>query len=392
MNILQVSHSFIPCYDSGGVVRSVYTLSKELASRGHKVTVYTTDGCTKRLDVEKNKRVNLDGLNVYYFSNISNTLRMRFKIATPVHLLCVIGKTIKNYDVVHIHEQRTIIAFIVAYYAKKNNIPVVIHARGSTTLERGRIFYKKVFDTFYGKRMVKNASKLIALTPNEAQQYQDIGADPQKIVIIPNAIETSLYDLLPIRGKFREKYNIKSSDKIILFLGRLNKIKGVDLLIESFALLTNDIKDSQLVIVGPDDGCLDRLNEMTTSLEIGHKVLFTGPLYEDDKLEAYVDADVYVLPSRYETFPNTVLEAAMCKTPVIVTERCGIAEMVKNNMGIVVGYDKESLKNGIHSLLTDNKRNDFIEKAHLFVRERFSQKVVVDEIENLYLDLIEELV
>lgn len=386
MNILQVSHSFIPCYDSGGVVRSVYTLSKELASRGHNVTVYTTDGCTKRLDVEKNKRVDLDGVNVYYFSNISNTLRMRFKIATPIHLLRIIGKTIKNFDVVHIHEQRTIIALIVAYYAKKNNIPIVIHARGSTTLERGRVFYKKVFDTFYGKKMVKNASKLIALTPVEAQQYHEIGADPQKIVIIPNAIETSLYDSLPSKGMFKEKYNIKSSDKLILFLGRLNQIKGVDLLVESFALLTNDIKDSQLVIVGPDDGCLDHLEELINRLKIKSKVLFTGPLYEDDKLEAYVDADVYVLPSRYETFPNTVLEAAICRTPVIVTERCGIAEMVQNNMGLVVKYDKKSLKKGIYTLLTA-KSDAFKDKGYSFVREKFSQKVVVDEIENIYMDL-----
>jgi glycosyltransferase involved in cell wall biosynthesis len=386
MNILQVSHSFIPCYDSGGVVRSVYTLSKELASRGHNVTVYTTDGCTKRLDVEKNKRVSLDGVNVYYFSNISNTLRMRFKIATPYHLLRIIGKTIKNYDVIHIHEQRTIIALIVAYYAKKNNIPIVIHARGSTTLERGRVFYKKVFDTFYGKKMVKNASKLIALTPAEAQQYQEIGADPQKIVIIPNAIETSLYDNLPPQGNFREKHNIQANEKMVLFLGRLNQIKGVDLLVESFALLTNDIKDSRLVIVGPDDGCLDHLEEMINRLKIKSKVLFTGPLYEDDKLEAYVDADVYVLPSRYETFPNTVLEAAICKTPVIVTERCGIAEMVKNNMGLVVKYDKESLKKGIYILLTA-KSDAFKDKGYSFVREKFSQKVVVDEIENIYRDL-----
>jgi len=386
MNILQVSHSFIPCYDSGGVVRSVYTLSKELASRGHNVTVYTTDGCTKRLDVEKNKRVSLDGVNVYYFSNISNTLRMRFKIATPYHLLRIIGKTIKNYDVIHIHEQRTIIALIVAYYAKKNNIPIVIHARGSTTLERGRVFYKKVFDTFYGKKMVKNTSKLIALTPAEAQQYQEIGADPQKIVIIPNAIETSLYDNLPPQGNFREKHNIQANEKMVLFLGRLNQIKGVDLLVESFALLTNDIKDSRLVIVGPDDGCLDHLEEMINRLKIKSKVLFTGPLYEDDKLEAYVDADVYVLPSRYETFPNTVLEAAICKTPVIVTERCGIAEMVKNNMGLVVKYDKESLKKGIYILLTA-KSDAFKDKGYSFVREKFSQKVVVDEIENIYRDL-----
>jgi glycosyltransferase involved in cell wall biosynthesis len=214
MNILQVSHSFIPCYDSGGVVRSVYTLSKELASRGHNVTVYTTDGCTKRLDVEKNKRVDLDGVNVYYFSNISNTLRMRFKIATPVHLLRVTGKTIKNYKVIHKHEPRTTIAWIVSYYARKHKIPYVVHARGSLTLTTGRTNFKKVFDLLFGKKTITEASKLVALTRDESKQYIEMGADPEKIEVIPNAIDLSLYESIPSQGELREKYGISSQDKI----------------------------------------------------------------------------------------------------------------------------------------------------------------------------------
>jgi glycogen synthase len=104
MNILQISQSFYPCFDSGGVVRAVYEISKELVAQGHDVTVYTTDGCTKRLDVEKNEIVTLDGIKVYYFSNLSNKLKIRLKVATPYHLFKIIRSVIKNFDIIHIHE------------------------------------------------------------------------------------------------------------------------------------------------------------------------------------------------------------------------------------------------------------------------------------------------
>lgn len=389
MNILQVSHSFLPCYDSGGVVRSVHTLSKGLLLLGHNVTVYTTDGCKKRLNVEKNKCVDFDGLNVFYFSNLSNTLRIRFKIATPYYLLRIINKSIQNFDIVHIHEQRTVIALIVAYFAKKHNIPFVIHARGSTTLESGRIYYKKVFDAIYGKKMLRNASKLIALNEVEFNQYKNMGADPQNIVIIPNGIDLSSYNQLPQKGVFRKKYHIENKEKIILFLGRLNIIKGLDLLINAFSLLTKQVDNIKLVIVGPDDGCIHKLKKLTNALELNEHIVFTGPLYENDKQEAYVDADIYVLPSRYETFPNTVLEAAVCQTPSIVTDRCGIADLVGKNMGLVVEWDKKSLKDGMYSLITDDgKRKELGIRGKIFVRENLDSKIVAEKIENLYKSII----
>jgi glycosyltransferase involved in cell wall biosynthesis len=87
-------------------------------------------------------------------------------------------------------------------------------------------------------------------------------------------------------------------------------------------------------------------------LGIKDKTTCTGPLYEDDKLAAYVDADVYVLPSRYEIFGNTVLEACACGTPVIVTDRCGVSDFV-SEFGYVSSFDKKELKETIIKVLTD---------------------------------------
>ena len=157
--------------------------------------------------------------------------------------------------------------------------------------------------------MFKYASRVIALTEAEVEQYKEVGVDTAKIEVVPNGINLSEYEDLPEKGEFRGKYDIKPDERIILYLGRLNKIKAPDLLIKSFAELSNEMKCVKLVMVGPDDGCMENLNHLLRSKDLEDKVLFTGPLYNQDKLEAYVDADIYVLPSLYETFPNTVIEA-----------------------------------------------------------------------------------
>lgn len=385
MKILQVSHSFIPCFDSGGVVRVVYEISKELSAKGHDVTVYTTDGCIKRLKVETNSQVELDGIRVYYFRNISNWLRMKLKLATPYYMLRVIRTEIRGFDVVHIHEHRTFTAVIAAHYAKKNKIPYVIQDHGSALPFFQKSMFKKVFDRVWGNGMFKHASKVIALTEAEVQQYKEIGVDESKIEVVPNGINLSEYEDQPEKGKFRKKYGISLDVRIVLYLGRLNRIKAPDLLIKSFVELSKEMKNVKLVMVGPDDGCMDYLNKLLKSNDLTDEVLFTGPLYNKDKLEAYVDADIYVLPSFYETFPNTVIESCACGTPVVITDRCGISDMINDKVGLVVEYDKNSLKEGLkHMLQDDALREKFESECKDFVGKYFNIDSVIDKLENVY--------
>ena len=125
---------------------------------------------------------------------------------------------------------------------------------------------------------------------------------------------------------------------MILFLGRLHPIKGVDLLIRAFETVSKEIDNCMLVIAGPDDGSLSESKKLTKKFNFCKRVLFTGSNIWSRKLSADVDADVYVLPSLYESFSNTVLEAWARGTPVIVTESCAISTAVRD-AGIVVKRD-----------------------------------------------------
>jgi len=202
---------------------------------------------------------------------------------------------------------------------------------------------------------------------------------------VPNGIDLFEFDNLPKRGEFRRKYGLGSDQKIILYLGRIHKIKGLDLLAKAFAQVLNDF-DVKLVITGPDDGYLPTLIRLIKELEIEEKVLFTGPLYGEDKLEAYVDADVYVLPSFYEIFGITVLEALACGTPVIVTDRCGLADVINGQAGLVVPYDKEQLQHALLNMLGNVKmRQQFGEKGKLLVCEKFDWEKIAEQVESVYI-------
>lgn len=386
MKILQVTSFFKPSWEAGGIARTSYQLAKRLAEK-HDVTVVTTDGFKERLILKKNQPVQFEDMRVFYFRNISQKLAGK-NVALPLSLLYKAGDLVKNYDVIHVHTFRTFLAAIICHFAKKFDVPYVLQSHGSTLYHSHKEKLKKLFDLFYGQKILQNASYVIALNEMEAEHYGKMGIEEDKIIIIPNGMDLSEYRLLPKRGQFKKKYGIKKNEKIILYLGRIHHIKGLDLLVDAFANLTEEMDDIRLVLAGPDDGFLAHLKSQIKDLQLEDKVVITGPLYDSDKLEVYVDAHVYVLPSRYDTFPNTVLEACACGTPPIITNRCGIAEFFVP-LDLVVKFDKRDLVDKLRELLKDEcAASDAGKKVRDLVEEKFDMQKIIDEYLELYEDVV----
>ena len=374
MKILQVIHYFSPLH-GGGSINVVYYLSKQLTKRGHEVTIFSSD-----FELDKEYIHSLDGVRVVLFHYIANIGSM---LITP-KMTGLLDKEIRNFDVIHMQNFRTYQNIIVHKFAKKHNIPYILQAHGSLSRIMGKKGLKYLFDVFFGYKILRDASIVIASTKIEAEQYKNMGVDENKIEIIPNGFDQSEYENLPDKEVFREKYGIKRNEKIVLYLGRLHKIKGIDLLVEAFSNLIYKMDDVKLVIAGPDDGFLSILKTQIEDLKIGNKIVFTGPLSEKDKLGAYVDADVYVLPSVYENFGITVLEACACSTPIIVTNRCGIADMVEK-VGLVVEYNKDQLQDAMFKMLSDDGlRRRCGEKGKQLVMKELVWDKVVAKIEVIY--------
>lgn len=382
MKILQVIEFFSP--NHGGSARSSYEISKQLQKKGHEVTVLTTD-----FQITNDFIDSLDGVEVILFHCQLNIGGLLISSSMNEYL----KENIDKFDIIHMHNFRTYQNIVVHYYAKKHGIPYILQPRGSVpTISKSKL--KKIFDYIFGYSIIKDASKIIASSKIESDQYLDVFPDlkTEKVVHIPNGIDLKTYQNLSNKGDFKKKYSISADEKTILFLSRIHERKGADILIEGFSELKNKLENVKLVIAGPDEGYLDKLKLIVSKLDIEENVIFPGPLYGKNKMEAYVDADVFVLPSkdRYESFGNVVLEACACGTSVIVTNNCGVLEWINDEVGYVVECDKEQLKDAIIKVLSDEvSRKRFGENCKELSR-KFSWGATVEIIELVYKDLLEE--
>ncbi len=388
MKVLQVIPYFVPAWDYGGPLRGCYTLSRELVKRGHEVTVFTTDALNETQRVSIKEEI-LDGIQVKRFRNLNNYIAYRHNISTPVRMCITTGLKIKTLDIIHIREYRTLTNIFICQYALKHHIPYILQAHGSLPRIIAKQKLKYVYDILVGYRILRNATKVIALTPLEAEEYESMGVNREKIEIVPNGVVLSEFDTLPEKGRFRRKYGISDNHKIILFVGRIHVKKRLDVLSKAFAILLSKIATTKLVIIGPDDGYLPTVKKLINELRLEEKVLLLGPLYDVEKLEAYVDADVFVLPTIHDTFPNTILESCACGTPVIVTDRCQIKDEIIGKAGLVTSCDKDELAEAIMRILDDAKLSqEFSDGGKLLVREKFNSEVIADQFERIYNDCI----
>jgi glycosyltransferase involved in cell wall biosynthesis len=394
MRILQVIPYFPPAYAFGGPVKAAYQISRELAKRGHEVVVYTTDAKDFSSRLEETDFSNaVEGLKVYRFRNLSLTLVKKLKLFITPQLILSARKEVKEFDVIHLHEYRTFQNIVIHHYACKYNVPYVLQVHGS--LPRIVVWQrlKWIYDFLFGYKLLRDAPKVIALSEVEAGQYKNMGVPEEKIAIIPNGIDLSEYAELPHEGVFKRKFNIPEDNKVILYLGRIHKIKGIDFLIRAYAHLKNEKKYKNIVltIVGPDDGFLSEVKSLVRSLGISRSVVFIESLYGKEKLSAYVDSDIIVLPSRYETFPNVVLEAYACSKPVIASDVEAMQDIVlhgETGLLFQAGNVKE-LTNAIEYMLTHPEEAERMGRnARRLVEEKFSIDRIVTQLEKNYEKII----
>lgn len=388
MKILQVTNFFKPSFEAGGVARSAFSLSKYLSKNGHEITVYTTNRSLYDTHVETNKKVFLDGIEVYYFENLRKYLGNIPPL--PYYSPFVARDQIKKFDVIHIHEHRTLLATVVCYYAIKYGIPYVIQPRGSIP-KSIKSRQKSLFDCFFGESIISNAKHVIASSKIESEQYKDVfpKLNDKLISHIPNGIDFEIYKHLPKEGNFKEKHSVDSNCRIVLFLSRIHERKGADILIEAFKIVKNIYENVILIIAGPDDGYLDTLKVLVNELNLNEDILFTGPLFGNDKLEAYIDSDVFVLPSkdRYESFGNVALEACACGTPVVITKNCGVSEWITNKVGYVVECNANNIAESILLILNNKHINEMQNNCKDFAVE-FNWLDIVKKYEIVYEDLL----
>jgi glycosyltransferase involved in cell wall biosynthesis len=380
VKILQVIPYLNP--KRGGDVNVCYNLSINLAKRGHRVTILTTDF---ELDTEFVDKLRQCGTEVISFHCVSTTGLFLFSPSMGKWL----ARNSASYDVIHLHDYRSYQNAVVGRCVRKNRTPLVLQAHGSLPRIYSKRPLKALYDLVWGRGLLKHSTMLLALTDAESSMYQERGVPQQKVRILPTGIDLTDYTTLPPRGELRRKIDLDPDDKLILYLGRIHKSKGLDILLEAFKCIDGSL-DAYLVLIGPDAGYRKSLEKSIFKLEISKRVIFRDFVSEGDKKEAYVDADVFVTP-RYHGSPSTLLEAAACRAPIVTTQAGDAMSWIDGGAGVVTEFDARELQKAITHILTDSNFGRTLgEKGREIVLSNFTWVKITDMLERYYVEAIRE--
>jgi glycosyltransferase involved in cell wall biosynthesis len=385
MKILHVFDFFSP--HGGGTVDVLSQLMPAMVQKGHEVTLFSGDFKLDKAYISAHPQVNF---------RVFHTMT-RF---AGFHIMPAMAAGVKNslrdFDIVHLHCARSFQNIVIHRYAKRYGVPYIVDSRGSLPRAPGgegkgiKSALKWFFDIFFGYRLLRDAAYVIAENEFGAKEYREFGVETGRIAVVPLAFYADDFAQLPAAGQFRRKYNL-GEKKIVLSLGRIHRIKGLDFLVNVFAELARRRQDVVLCIAGNDDGYRKTLEKLIARLGLTDRVLFTGFLGGRDKLAAMADADVMVQPSRYENAARVPVEAMLCGTPAIVTLGTGAAEDVgKMGAGYAVEYGNSGQMAQMIESILDNPA-EAKEKA-LRVRQYVYANRLVERLAEDYIKLYRKCV
>lgn len=386
MKITLVCPASLPATQFGGIMFLGVQIAIELAKKGHDLTIFTTD-----LDFANNASTfnkNLPKKEVIKGFTINRThVWFAYKLFY-VNLGMYFQMKKEKHDIIHTIGVRSFQSLIAAIISKKNKIPLIISDQGGLTTHpdlKKNSMIKKIMYKIQNpliKFIVNQTTKIIVPNEYEKKIFLEYTTN-EKIVIIKNGI--NLNELYESKINFKVKYKIKNN--FILFVGRFNKVKGIDVLLESWALIEREIQNTKLVIMGVDFGFESEMYKMIDNLKINDSVIVIKNPPREDVLAAYSACKFLVLPSRWELSPLTPLEGFAFKKPTISTTAHGIPHTITNNENSILVEPDNSLQlsKAILELLKNEKLiSSYGNAGYNLVQEICNSKKMSENILKIY--------
>ncbi|MCY3799748.1 MAG: glycosyltransferase [Chloroflexi bacterium] len=388
MRILHLTPYYKPAYAFGGVVRSVEGMATSLVQRGHEVTVLTTDALDQQRRYTGAINETIDGVQVLRRPNVLPGLRGRYNLSTPRSMKQTAEAILPSVDVLHVHEFRTLENLLVTPVGAKLRKPIVLSPHGTLALETGRGRFKGVWDRLLSPGVALRIDHVIALTQSELAEAKSLWARfgnrlrPIRFSVIPNGVDLGSFNRRELAAEFRKRYELGDAPAA-LFMGRLQKRKGADVLIKAFKAA--NVADSRLLIVGPDEGMLPVLKALADG---DPRIIFTGYLEGDARLGALAAGDIFALPATGEGQPIAALEAMAAGVPVLLSPGCNLDEVEEAGAGYVAAATADAFAEQLRlPLIDDASRRRMGERARQLVDERYRWDGVAAELENVYTGL-----
>jgi len=376
LKVLHITPTYIPAYRYGGTIFSVHRLCKELVKQGVDVTVYTSNlNGNDILDVKTNTEVIIDGVRVIYFPS-KILKKLYYMPLLKQHFL----KNVSNYDLVHCHSVFNYAQNGVLSICKKRGIPFILSPRGmleSALIRQKSRWLKAIWLALVEKNNLFNADYINFTSDRELEEYKKLGLPIKNSYILGNGIELQ-----------NRKKETRRDQKSILFVGRINWKKNIDIMIESIALLPG----YKLIIVGPDsENYWKKLWELVKKLSLENRVEYIGEKYGADKQDLFRNAGCLALISKSENFGNVVIEAMSYNTPVIVSKGVGISDTIeKTNSGLVIEPSAIQLAESVKKMENEELRKAILSNANKLIQNKYSIEFVVKETKKIYQICINE--
>lgn len=350
--------------ETGGMSVYIRELARELGYRGHHVDIFTrSHGPDHKRITELNPHVRL----IHIKAGVNRGLN---KLAVYPHIAEFTRgldayrlEAGMNYDLIHSHYWLSgCVGRRVRYYW---NVPQVImfHTLGAVKNATGIGAREPESRLQNEKKLIQTCDRIIAATKREKKELCDYyGAFPGNVDIVPCGVNLTLFHPVD-RGSARQKIELNPDEKVILYVGRFDPLKGLDRLLAAAAWLRKRNR-FKLVIVGGDDRDqpeMKRLIEQCYRLGLEDSVIFSGRIEQKDLPFYYSAADITVMPSYHESFGLVALESMACGTPVMAGDVGGLNKIVHNGKTgyLLEGDFTSSLISRLRQLLTE-KRSELL--------------------------------
>jgi len=378
----------VPPKYGGAVEQYVYQIARNLKNLGVDVDIIDAQFFGDESQDEKNELKIIRLKTLFQKSGVSSLTKLSFGFSI------VRSDILKNYRIIHVN---TILpgSFVTRFYKFR---PIIYTCHNSDWVSRRRSFFSTAFREVE-RNIMRRATAVIALSRSMRKRIIKFGGiNPKKVRLIPNGVDTRFFmPIIESSEKLKEKMGLYDH-KIILFVGRITYMKGVDVLIRAFshAILHAGLNKITLLLVGPQASAFKStksgryaswIKMLIEKLGIKDNVRFVGKVSNETLRKLYSIADVFVLPSRYEGMPLAILEAMSAGLPVLGSKVSGIVDVIEEGIN---GYsfnpeDHKKLGELIMKILGDEKLKKRLgDNSRILAERRYDWNIIAKKIKLLY--------
>jgi glycosyltransferase involved in cell wall biosynthesis len=383
---------------TGGAAIACLELCAALAERGHHVEIFTTtmdipDGW----QVKVGQRFDCRGVAIHFLPAIGP----KGYWFSPA-MAKLLWQRVRDFDVVQVHSlyrfHLPVTAWICRYFKK----PYVVKPHGSLDpyLFRHHRSRKVLHEYFLDRPAYAHASGIHYVADEERVLAEStdfikrLSTKPVPIIVAEGTDSTPQFEAAEIKAAtdaLLSRFPDLHGKVIVLFLGRLNFKKGIDILIEAFASVRKAIPNAHLLFVGPDrDGYASQINIWLTQHQVSDATTFTGMLTGSEKAAAFRMASVFVLSSYTENFGIAIVEALVEGCPVVISNKVNIwREIEHSESGIVTDCDASQTAAAILRILGDSAlARKFVANGQKLAQENYNWPAIAGQMESAYARLL----